>query len=108
MQALIDFAKDFWQALWVAIGMWYDGLAWIISQILVILLTGVFGVVYSVVGALDLGDMGTRMAGAWAGVDPSILACVSASGVPTGLSIIGTAMLIRWVINLIPAEFTRI
>ncbi len=84
------------------------GVAYVLGQLFGILLHGILTVVMGILNGLDLGNVLTTSAGAWAGLDPSIAWFINACGISQGLTMIGTAYVTRFVLNLIPASFTRI
>jgi hypothetical protein len=69
------------------------------------------GVIYSFwlyLATLDMSALAFDWVANWAGLPPQLIYLVTAVGLPQCLLIISQAILIRFLINLIPAEFTRI
>jgi hypothetical protein len=106
---------DIWDALsWLVthlgtlLSSLVQGLLWIVGQVLGLLLHGMMTVVMGVLSGLDLGSILTTSAAAWAGLDPSIAWFIDHSGISQGVTMLGTAYLVRFLLDLIPAEFTRV
>jgi hypothetical protein len=69
------------------------------------------GILYSFwlyLSTLDMSAVAFDWAARWAGLPPQLVYLVTAVGLPQCLLIISEAILVRFLINLIPAEFTRI
>jgi hypothetical protein len=108
IQSILNFVNAFWQTILTLLGWIFDGLIWVLAQAIVLIFTGFFAVVGAVINSLNFSVIATNAAAAWAGLDPNISAGVVAIGIPQGLQIILSGILIRLALNLIPAAFTRI
>jgi hypothetical protein len=58
--------------------------------------------------SLDLSAFTASYAMNWAGLPPQLIYCINAVGIVQCIGLLCTAIIIRMVINLIPAAFTRI
>lgn len=106
--AIVQFVVNFITILWNALAWLLDAVLWVFVQLFLTLVVGIFTVIYTFVSLLDLGTLGVNAAAAWGMVDPNIAGGINAMGLPTGLTIIGGSIIVRMIINLIPAAFTRI
>lgn len=108
MNALVSFVNAFFTSLQVALKWVLDGGMWILKTVLFVILDGLFTVIVSFVSAIDLSTVISSGAASWAGLPPQMLYLVNQCGIPQGLSLITGAIVVRMIINLIPAAFTRI
>ena len=108
MSWLIDAVRWFFNNFFWSVQAILKPIVYLIGQILGLVLDGALTVVSGVLSTLDLGEIAVNAASAWGNLDPTIAWLINASGVSAGLSMLGTAYLIRFVLNLIPAEFTRV
>jgi hypothetical protein len=108
MSWLVDAFHWFFGSLWTSILTILSALEWILAQLLSILLQGAFDVVLGVLQGLDVGNLAVNAAASWGALNPNVAWFLNQSGVSTGMTMLGTAYLIRFTINLIPAEFTRV
>jgi len=103
-----DFINSFWEslrnfALWV-LDLFIDTL----SYALPFILDGIFSVVTALVAGLDLGSYALSYASAWGLLPSQLIYLLNACYVPQCLTIMAGAHAIRFILNLIPASFTRI
>ena len=108
MQWLVDFVNGFATILINILSTVLHWLVVILGTVIGLLFTGLLTIVYTIISALDLGSWALNSASYWGYLDPTICFLLVSTGVPTGMSMLGSAYLIRFVLNLIPAEFTRV
>lgn len=85
-----------------------DLFANIIWGLLYLIQEGFLTLIEAIVGAIDVGSHVTSIAAQW-GVLPDVMVyLINAVGIPQALSVIGWAYGIRFILNLIPATFTRV
>ena len=75
---------------------------------LCVLLDSVLTIVELLISGIQLGSTITNSLSAWGALPPQMVYIVNATGLPDALGIIGTAFGIRFLLNLIPAAFTRV
>jgi hypothetical protein len=92
-----------------------DGLLWIINGfvnviwgILYVVIDGLLSVVTGFVSLIDLSTIITKLTSSWGLLPDQVVWIINQSGLAECLSIIGYAYLTRMILNLIPAEFTRV
>ncbi len=89
--------------LWVL-----DGLAVILQFVAFTILDGLFLVVESIIAAIDLSAVVFNYAAAWSHLPDQLIWLINALGLPQCFTILGSAYLIRLLLNLIPSVFTRV
>lgn len=108
MQKLWDFLVGFWETLGTFINFVIDGFLYLLFFVLKLALDGFLSTVYLVISTLDVGSFVFNAAAAWTGMDMRIVWLVNSIGLPTCMTILGGAYVIRFLMNLIPAAFTRV
>lgn len=108
MQWLIDFVSGFWELLRGLVTFLIDSVMTIILLILSTVFEGFLLIVTGIINALDFGDVVVSSVAAWGLLDSNTAWMVSAVGIPQGLTILGSAYLIRLTLNLIPSWITRV
>jgi len=108
MSAILSFLNTFWQ-------YGKDILSWSMGNVKPLLtdtikdvFTGVMAVASGVINTLDVGTILTQTSAAWGLLDPRIAWFMVNLGISQGLGILGVAYGIRFLLNLIPAAFTRV
>lgn len=105
---LLDFVNGFFAAL-VSILRWVaDGIVWAIHQAVYVLFDLMLNLVYGVIAAFDLTSFIGQISGLWGLLPPGLAYLINECGITQGLSMIGSAMLIRLILNLIPGTLTRV
>ncbi|MGD9686358.1 MAG: DUF2523 family protein [Desulfobacter sp.] len=107
MSSIINWLSSFWNHIQTALKWGLDGVLYVLKAVLFFAFDGLLTVVYSIVAALDVGSLTVSLVGLWADLPPQLLYVVNATGLPTGLSMIFYAIVIRKLLDLIPAAFTR-
>jgi hypothetical protein len=102
-------------ALNAFVHFWNTALTWIMSAfvdllwgVLYIVVDGLLTVVSGFVSLIDISTVVEHLASSWGLLPAQIVWIISGSGLAQCLAILGYAYLIRMIINLIPATFTRI
>ncbi len=85
-----------------------DGVLWLLGKAFFLPFDGLLTAITAVFSAIDLSAFASTYAMDWAGLPPQMIWLVNAVGLPQGLTILAAAITIRMILNLIPAEFTRI
>jgi hypothetical protein len=89
--------------LWVL-----DGFVVILQFVVFTILDGLFLVVESIIAAIDLSAVVFNYAAAWSHLPDQLIWLINALGLPQCFTILGSAYLIRLLLNLIPSVFTRV
>jgi len=108
MEWLVDFVNSFGAILMNILSTVFHWIFAILGMVVGLIFTGLLTIVFGIVSALDLGSWALNSASYWGYLDPTVSWLLVSTGVPTGLSMLGSAYVVRFVLNLIPAEFTRI
>jgi len=85
-----------------------DGVLWVIGKVLYVIFDGLLTVIDTIFKSIDVSSYLTSNALSWANMPSQLIWLVNQIGIPQGLTIIASAISLRMLINLIPAEFTRI
>ncbi len=95
---------------WVETGFTWilDGLILLLQFVVFTLLDGLFLVVETTLGAINLSSVLFNYAAAWSHLPTQLVWLINAVGFPQCLTILGSAYLIRLTLNLIPSVFTRV
>jgi len=107
MESIAAWLSAFWGFLMDAFKWLIDGFLFVLKLVAFFHVDGLLTTIYSIVGTLDVGSLATNYVGLWAGLPPQLLYVVNAVGLPTGLSMLLYAIVIRKLLDLIPAAFTR-
>lgn len=107
MDAIIDWLVAFWEHIKTALSWCLDGFLYVLKSALYFLFDGLLTTIYAIVGALDVGSLLVNIGGLWLGLPPQLLYLINAIGIPTGLTMLSYAILVRKLLDLIPAAFTR-
>jgi len=105
---IIKWLTTFWG--WVETGFsWIlDGVVLLLQFVVFTLLDGLFLVVETTLGAINLSSMLFNYAAAWSSLPTQLVWLINAVGLPQCFAILGAAYLIRLTLNLIPSVFTRV
>jgi hypothetical protein len=108
MQFIADFFNSFWMYLKAAFVWVLHAQGYILGEVAKCLFSGLLVVVSGTINALDVGTILTKISSAWGLLDPRIAWFMVNLGISQGLGILGLAFGIRFLLNLIPAAFTRV
>jgi len=96
-------------------GIFGSALLWVVNSIvtviwgvLYVVIDGLLTVISGFVSLIDLSTVITSLTASWGLLPAQIVWVISHSGLAQCLAIIGYAYVIRMILNLIPATFTRI
>ncbi len=108
MEWLKDFVFSFFSSL-------YDGFLWIVLNIVnlleytaYVIYDGLLTVIYSFVSAIDFSVVMFNMAASYSSLPPQLIWLINQVNLPQAFSYISIALIIRLLLNLIPAAFSRI
>lgn len=108
LQWLIDFVNGFWTALYNALTWCFDTLSDVLVNVVSLIFEGIFTVIVAIVGSFDLSSLALSYASSWGLLPPQLVYVLIATGIPQGLQLLAMAYTIRFILNLIPAAFTRV
>lgn len=108
MQAIIEFINQFLTIIYNfgawAVGLIYDGMLWIVGLVLKLCFTLVLGVITG----LDLPAYMLDYSAVWGLLPSQAVWILNVCGIGQGLGMIGVAVTVRFMLNLIPASLTRV
>lgn len=104
----IKWLATFWS--WVETGFsWIlDGVILLLQFVVFTVLDGLFLVVETTLGAINLSAVIFNYAASWSSLPTQLVWLINAVGLPQCFAILGAAYLIRLTLNLIPSVFTRV
>ena len=108
LKAVLSFLNSFITIIFEIITWLLKGLVWVLTKIIYFTLDGFFSVIIAFVNGIDLSGVMPYIQNSWGTLPAQIIWLANAIGLPQGLGILGSAYLIRMLLNLIPAVFTRI
>jgi hypothetical protein len=108
LKSIVNAVSWFFANLFWSIKVLLSPLMYVAGQMIGLLIDGLLMVVLGIMSTLDLGILATHAAESWGALDSRVAWMINATGVAEGLSIIAVSMMIRFTVNLIPAEFTRV
>jgi hypothetical protein len=85
-----------------------DGSIYCLKFVCYFVFDGLLTAVSTILLAIDISSLGANLVLSWSGLPTQLIYLINACGIPAGLSLVVSAIIIRMGINLIPAEFTRI
>ncbi len=96
-------------AFFVAILKWcLDGVLFVLKSALYYAFDGLLTAIQTIFTAIDVGSFAVSYAAKWSDLPPQLIYFIDAIGIPQCVVMLAGAMSIRMLINLIPAEFTRV
>jgi hypothetical protein len=107
-QTVVNWLTNFFAWMEQAFLWVLDGLAVILQFVVFTILDGLFLVVESIIAAIDLSAVVFNYAAAWSHLPDQLIWLINALGLPQCFTILGSAYLIRLLLNLIPSVFTRV
>lgn len=99
--ALVSFLKGC--LLWLV-----DGILLVLKAAFFFVLDGFLVAIEAIVSALDFSTFLSSYAMDWAGLPTQMIFLINSVGIPQGISIFCAALVIRVLLNLIPAALTRV
>lgn len=108
MQWLKDFVNGFFGYLW-------DGFLWLVealgnafSYLAYTIYDGLLTVLYAFANAVDFSAVMFNMSAQYAGLPDQLIWLINAVNIPQSVTYIVTGIIIRMILNLLPAAVTRI
>ena len=108
MQWLKDFVNGFFDNLLEKLEWLLEGFGEILSWIVFTIYDGLLTVIHTFFSATDLSAVAFNIAAQYSGLPTQLIWMINKVALPQATSYIVAAILVRMVINLIPAAFTRI
>lgn len=108
LKAILSFLNSFISIIFKIITWLLEGLVWVFTKIIYFTLDGFFSVIIAFINGIDLSGVMPYIQSSWGTLPAQIIWLANAIGLPQGLGILASAYLIRMLLNLIPAAFTRI
>ena len=108
MAWLNDFINTFFSKCWHILKFALDGVISILTTILYWFWDGFLWIVTNLISTLDLSALAFTQYAHWADLPPQLLYLINQLALPQCAAMIAAAILIRMILNLIPAALTRI
>lgn len=108
MQWLKDFIGSFFEWLWKGFLWLAEAVGEVISFLLFTIYDGLLTVLHTFAAAVDLSAVAFNMAAQYSNLPSTAIWLINQINIPQGLTYIAGAILIRMIINLIPAAATRV
>lgn len=108
MTYIKSFLSVFWEIVYMVFEWALDGCLFVIKSALFFIFDGILSIIEALFSSIDFGVLTSSTLCNWAGLPPQMIYLLNACGIPQCISILVAAIGIRMLINLIPAEFTRI
>lgn len=105
---MTEFLNSFWQYLIGVIGDLLSTLFNVVAWVLYIIFDGFLATTYAYFDALDFSSVAFSMAAEMSSLPDQLIWLVNALTIPQCLTVVAQAMLLRVVMNLIPAAITRL
>jgi uncharacterized membrane protein YphA (DoxX/SURF4 family) len=105
---IADFFNDVGGILTSFLTWVLTGIAEIVSGVLYVIFDGFFTVCLAVINAIDFSTVITENFAQWDLLPDQLVYLINAVGLPQGLTILGSAYVIRMTLNLIPGAITRV
>lgn len=108
MKWLKDFVNSFFEWLWKGFLWVAEAIGEVISFLLYTIYDGLLTVIHLFSSAVDLSAVAFNMAAQYSHLPSTSIWVINQINIPQGLTYIAGAILIRMIINLIPAAATRV
>lgn len=108
MTWLLDFINSFFSILWKGFLWIVEAIGTVIGFLLYTIYDGVLLVIHAFASLIDLSVVAFNMTATAANLPPQMIWIINQIAIPQGLMIVGGAITIRMLLNLIPAAFSRI
>ena len=103
-----ELINGFWTTLQTLLSWVLDGFLYVIKTAVWFILDGFLTTVYAFVNLLDISSVLFDMAAYWGLLPPQLVYIINQIGLPMALTMLMGCYVIRMLLNLIPAAFTRI
>jgi len=104
----INFINNFFTKLWDLFKLLIDAIFTALGTFLYMLWDGFLFVVTNLISTLDLSSLAFTQYASWANIPDQLTYLVNQLALPQCASIVGGAILIRMILNLIPTWATRV
>lgn len=108
MRTIINFFKQIPDLLWDAFTWLLDSIGSAISWMLYTIYDGVLIVIYSFADAIDFSAVMFNTAAQYSSMPPQLIWLINQVGLPQALTYLAGALVIRLLLNLLPAAITRV
>lgn len=108
MSWLVDFINSFFSSLWDIFKLGFDAFVSVIFTVLFWFWDGFLFVVTNLISTLDLTSLAFTEYAHWADLPPQLIYLINQLALPQCAGIIGAAIFIRMILNIIPAALTRV
>ena len=108
IETISSWLGTFWDLVKEGLAWCLDGILLIIQFALFTIFDGLLIVIEAFFSTLDLSSLAFNYAAQWSDLSPQTIWIINELALPQGVSLLVAAMLIRMLLNLIPAAFTRI
>ncbi|WP_456385293.1 hypothetical protein [Desulfolithobacter sp.] len=105
---LIDFINSFWDLLVSILSWLLDAVLLVISFVAYTIYDGFLMVVHAFFAALDFSSVAFTHAAEWSSLPTQLIWLINQLALPQCLTIVSGAIMLRVLINLIPAALTRV
>ena len=108
INAIIDWLGQVWNKIW-SFGSWLlDGAIEVLKAVPYMIMDGILTCIEGIFNTFDFSTTIASAAGEWAHLPTQMIYIINAIGIPQGITMLVAAIGLRMLINLIPAEFTRV
>lgn len=108
MRTIINFFKQIPGLLWDVFTWLLDSIGSALSWMLYTIYDGVLIVIYSFAAAIDFSAVMFNTAAQYSSMPSQLIWLINQVGLPQGLTYIAGALIIRLLLNLLPAVVTRV
>ncbi len=108
MQWLKDFVSKFFTYLYDGLLWLVDGISTVIQYAVYYIYDGLLTVFYTFVSLLDLSAVAFNIAAEYSSMPAQLIWFVNELNIPQAFAYVSSAIIIRMLLNLIPASVTRI
>jgi hypothetical protein len=108
MQWLKDFINTIWTTLQAVLGWLLDGIISILQFILFAVFDGFLTVIETLLTALDFSSLMFTGVAQWSSMPTQLIWLINHLALPQGLSMIGSALIIRKLLDLFLGYFTDV
>ena len=105
---LNSFINSFGSTCWHILKFGLDGIIKMLSTILYWFWDGLLFLVSHLISTLDLSALAFTQYAHWADLPPQMIYLINQLGLPQCAAMIASAILVRMILNIIPAALTRI
>ncbi|MBU0484828.1 MAG: hypothetical protein KKB30_09980 [Proteobacteria bacterium] len=108
MEGILSFINSFFSAFWLILKLGVDVLFVTAKAILYMFFDGFLFVVTNLISTLDLSALAFTEYAKWNDLPPQLIYLINQLALPQGAALIAGALVIRLILNIIPASLTRV